>query len=160
MVGELKYAGGLNLSAPIESCDNPSLKLNTLPLGTGKGEVITKANDDGTVRLIATVATDGSAFVGWTGDAEECNSKEAIVTIKPTADKFTCQPTFNNQVLGSCNLNDSKCPAIPEPCNPPKDPSTRWLLNIPPANALGIVNIRITNLSQQNREVDGALYDE
>jgi len=173
--GEFKYAGGLSLSAPIESCDNPLLKLNTLPLGTGKGEVITKANDDGTVRLIATAATDGSAFAGWTGDAEGCQGTETTVTLKPSADKFTCQPTFSRQVLGTlncvngfdtkqniacCDLNDPKCPAIPEPCNPPKDPNTQWLLNIPPSDALDIVNIRVTNLSQGNREVKATLYDE
>jgi len=138
--GELKYAGGLSLSAPIESCDNPSLKLNTLPLGTGKGEVITKANDDGTVRLIATAATDGGAFAGWTGDAEGCQGTETTVTLKPSADKFTCQPTFNKSVLGTwncvngqdpeygacCDLNDPKCPAFPTTCKTSVNDDEQW----------------------------------
>ncbi len=156
--GVLKSATGLTFAVPVDSCDNPDLQLVTSPLGTGKGEVMTKTAEDGSVRLVAIPATDGSAFAGWTGDAEGCNSKEAIVTIKPTADKFTCQPVFNKQVL-DCDWSDPKCPEIPEPCNPPKDPSTKWLLNIPPADSLDIVNIRITNLSQENREVKATLYD-
>jgi hypothetical protein len=172
--GVLKSVTGLTFAAPVDSCDNPDLQLDTSPLGTGKGEVLTKTAEDGSVRLVAIPATDGSAFAGWTGDAAGCNSKEAIVTIKPTADKFTCQPTFNKQVLGTlscvdgfdteqniacCDLKDPKCPEIPEPCNPPKDPNTRWLVNIPPSNALDVVNIQITNLSQENREVKATLYD-
>ena len=139
--GDLKYASGLTLSAPIESCDNPALKLNTLPLGTGKGEVMTKTNEDGSVRLVAIPAIDGSLFAGWTGDAAGCNSKAVIVTIKPTADKFTCQPTFDKQVLGTftcvngqdpkygacCDLKDPTCPAFPTTCQAPADVD-KWFL--------------------------------
>ncbi len=172
--GVLKSATGLTFVVPVDSCDNPDLQLVTSPLGTGTGEVLTKTAEDGSVRLVAIPATDGSAFAGWTGDAEGCKGTETTLIIKPSADKFTCQPTFSKQVLGTlkcengfdteqniacCGLNDPKCPAIPEPCNPPKDPNTQWLLNIPPSTALDVVNIRVTNLSQENREVKATLYD-
>jgi hypothetical protein len=174
--GELKYTGGLSLSAPIESCDNPSLKLNTLPLGTGKGEVMTKTNDDGSVRLIATVATDGSVFRGWIGDAKGCEGNETTVTIKPISVAFTCQPIFiSKQVLGTfncvngfdtkqnmacCDINDPKCPAIPSPCNPPALPSNvKWIINFPDRDAADIGTINITNLSYQATIVRATLYD-
>jgi len=174
--GELKYAGGLSLSAPIESCDNPSLKLNTLPLGRGKGEVMTKTNDDGSVRLIATVATDGSVFRGWIGDVYGCEGNETTVTIKPDEYVFTCQPIFISQVLGTfncengfdkeqnmacCDINDPKCPAIPSPCNPPALPSNvKWIVNFPNTDTADIGMINITNLSQQATIVRATLYDE
>jgi len=175
--GDLKYASGLTLSAPIESCDNPSLKLNTLPLGTGKGEVMTKTNDDGSVRLIATVATDGSVFRGWIGDTKGCEGNETTVTIKPILVAFTCQPIFiSKQVLGTfncvngfdteqnmacCDLKDPTCPAIPSPCNPPALPSNvKWIVNFPNTDTADIGMINITNLSQQATIVRATLYDE
>ena len=168
--GELKYAGGLSLSAPIESCDNPSLKLNTLPLGRGKGEVITKTNDDGSVRLTA-IATRG-IFLKWIGDVDGCGGEGATVTVKPSTDKFTCQPLFDGLMgtnhcmngydrelnMACCTVGfDAGCNDLPEPCNPPKS-STQWLLNIPRSeNAQYDTEITITNFSPVSSKMVGAI---
>lgn len=173
--GVLKSATGLTFAVSVDSCDNPDLQLVTSPLGTGKGEVITKTNEDGSVRLVAVAATDGSQFAGWTGDAEGCKGSETTVTIKPTADKFTCQPTFSKQVLGTskcvngfdteqniacCDLKDPQCPAIPEPCNPPKDSNVKWVLNIPSYGEDSTAEIRFTNLSDKAQKIRGTLYHD
>lgn len=163
----------LTLSARFDSCDYEKMQLNTLPLGNGKGEVITKINDDGSVQLTAILASDGGVFAGWTGDAEGCKGTETTLTIQPSADKFTCQPTFNKQVLGTlncvdgfdkeqnmacCNLNDPKCPAIPDPCNPPKETAFKVVLNVPRPNSDDF-NLRLTNLSDKPQTLFVKLYD-
>jgi hypothetical protein len=130
---------------------------------------MTKANADGSVTLSVTATKNQSVFKGWTGDAIGCKGTATTISIIPSVDKFTCQPLFNKQILGTtncpvddptcCNLSNPKCPAIPEDCNPPQDPNTQWLLSIPISNSSAFLRIQITNLSHQNREVVASLYD-
>jgi hypothetical protein len=139
--GDLQLsATALQANAAAESCEQPGLQLNTRPLGSGKGEVLSKVNDDGSVRLVAIPAADGSQFEGWTGDAAGCAGKAATLTITPNDHQFTCQPKFTKWVLGTencingqdpkygacCNLNDEDCPLLPPTCDAPLE--DQWFL--------------------------------